>query len=466
MKIKFAITCLALSISLAANAAWAVEPNVAPSAAEAQAEPVEREAAAQAPEIAETEVREEAATNTPVTQEDLQGVRTEIETLREQWQRTYERKTANTTRPLLFSGIVQTRFTATEDKRASTGPGGFDIAAIILNFAGNLRRDYQEGKNVNYLFSLISPSGLNDFTVKPLDANISYSILPSLLSDQPYLYVIVGQQKKPFGLEALATEDKKPTIRSAQTTASLGLDPRDIGVTFKGDLFPSVDSGFNYRVPLIEYSAAVFNGTGPNVFDNNRDKDFAARVIVNAAVEYNSPWRGLSLGGSYYNGRKRLSSTTAATATPPSTTFTLDGTKDRWGVDLSYVNTPVGFTLEHIRGTDAALSGTPAAPVRTTIKSAGTTFTLFYNFGEQFLKGYKAVDRYDDWYPLTYQPFFRFDSWDPNTDTSGDRIDIYTAGFNWFFAETTKLQLNYNFKKEQTNSRNNNEFLAQFQFGF
>ncbi len=396
----------------------------------------------------------------PATLEDIEGVRTEIETLREQWTRTYDNKTAKTTRPLQFSGIVQTRFTASEDKSVTNGYGGFDISAIILNLAGVLRRDYNEGKNISYLFSLVSPSGAKDFTVKPLDAYISYSILPSLLLDESYLTVSLGQQKKPFGLEAQATEDKKPTIKSAQSATLLSLDPRDIGIVLKGDLFPHVDSGFAYRVPLIEYSLGLINGSGPNSSDNNSDKDYVGRVVLNAAVDYNSLLRGLSLGANYYLGRKQLSLTTGTT------TIADTGTQNRWGVDLAYVNTPVGFTLEYIRGEDEALSGTTASPVKGTVKSEGLTFTLFYNFGEQFVKNYKAQDRYDDWYPLTYQPFFRYDRFDPNTHKGGDRTDIYTIGFNWFFAETTKLQLNYNIKKEQTNERNNNEFLAQFQFGF
>lgn len=398
--------------------------------------------------------------NQPATQEDIEGVRTEIETLREQWTRTYDNKTAKTTRPLQFSGIAQTRFTASEDKSATNGYGGFDISALILNFAGVLRRDDDEGKNISYLFSLVTPSGARDFTVRPLDAYISYSILPSNLRDQPYLTVSLGQQKKPFGLEALATEDKKPTIKSAQSASLLSLDPRDIGIVLKGDLFPNVDSGFGYRVPLIEYSLGVINGSGPNKWEDNQDKDFVGRVVLNAAVDYNSLLRGLSLGSNYYLGRKQVSLTTGTT------TISDTGAQNRWGVDLAYVNTPVGFTLEYIRGEDAALSGTTASPVKDTIKSEGVTFTLFYNFGEQFIRSYKAQDRYDDWYPLTYQPFFRYDRFDPNTHKSGDRTEIYTAGFNWFFAETTKLQLNYNFKAEETNKKNNNEFLAQFQFGF
>lgn len=396
-----------------------------------------------------------------VTQTDLQGVRAELETLREQWTRTLDKNTAQTSRPLTVGGIAQVRYTASENKKVNNS---FDIAALILNFRGNLRKDYEEGRNVDYLFSFISPSGANangsaDYTVRPLDAYISYYVLPSLDFEKPLLSVTLGQQKKPFGLEALASEEKKPTIKSAQSAGSLGLDPRDIGLVVKGDLFPFYDAGFRYRVPLVEYSLGLLNGSGPNGTDDNGHKDFSARVVINAPVDYNSIFRGLSLGGSYYGGRKNVA---------PGTAVTRQGAKTRYGVDLAYVNTPVGFTAEYVRGEDGALlSGTtPDNAVFGLIKSEGYTITVFYNFGQQFLRGFKSQDRYDDWYPLTFQPFVRFDRFDPDLDKSGNRTDITTLGFNWFFAETTKLQLNYNIKKQQGLTVANNEFLAQFQFGF
>jgi hypothetical protein len=396
-----------------------------------------------------------------VTQTDLQGVRAELETLREQWTRTLDKNTAQTSRPLTVGGIAQVRYTASENKKVNNS---FDIAALILNFRGNLRKDYEEGRNVDYLFSFVSPSGANangsaDFTVRPLDAYISYFLLPSLDFEKPLLSITLGQQKKPFGLEALATEEKKPTIKSAQSATTLGLDPRDIGLVVKGDLFPYYDAGFRYRVPLVEYSVGLLNGSGPNATDDNGHKDVSGRVVLNAPVDYNSIFRGLSLGGSAYLGRQNVGVGTAVAQ---------QGAKNRYGVDLAYVNTPVGFTAEYVRGEDGKLlSGTSVDnAVFGKIQSEGFTFTVFYNFGEQFLRGFKAQDRYDDWYPLTFQPFVRFDRWDPNLKAGGDRIDITTLGFNWFFAETTKLQLNYNNKKQQGVNVANNEFLAQFQFGF
>ncbi|MDD5465151.1 MAG: porin [Candidatus Omnitrophica bacterium] len=401
-----------------------------------------------------------AAQKETVTQVDLQGVRTEVETLRDQWQRTLDKKTAQTTRSLTFGGTVATRYTQTRDE---TTKSGFSLSSLILSFKGNLRRDYELGRNLDYAFSLSSDT-TDNYRVKPLDAYLTYSPLPSLDLEKPRLTLALGQQKKPFGRDPQTTEEYKPTLRSAQFDTNLGLGTRDIGFIAKGDLFPIVDYGFNYRAPLFEYAVGVINGAGPNTTDNNNQKDFVGRIGINAPVEYNSIFRGLSAGISGWTGQKSLSLGSGATA------ITRRGHKNRWGYDLAYNRTPIGVTAEYAQGTDATLSGSVANPVLGAVKSDGYAATVFYNFGQQFVKGFKGQNRYDDWYPLTYQPFVRFDSWDPNTHLGNDRINVTTLGFNWFFAETTKLQFNYNIVKKQDKSGSNgsgyNEFLAQFQYGF
>ena len=61
----------------------------------------------------------------------------------------------------------------------------------------------------------------------------------------------------------------------------------------------------------------------------------------------------------------------------------------------------------------------------------------------------------------------RFDHYDPDKAVSGDDTSIVTYGFNVFFAETTKLQFNYNVRHERSNSDlHQNDFVAQFQYGF
>jgi hypothetical protein len=108
------------------------------------------------------------------------------------------------------------------------------------------------------------------------------------------------------------------------------------------------------------------------------------------------------------------------------------------------------------------------------------TATFFLSFGEQFEAGFKNQGKYDDWWPKTYQPFVRIDTFDSDIHKADTRTDTYTAGLNIFFAETTKFQLNYNrvitwaYKdnppqpdpRVQANQRFQNQVLAQFQFGF
>jgi len=101
------------------------------------------------------------------------------------------------------------------------------------------------------------------------------------------------------------------------------------------------------------------------------------------------------------------------------------------------------------------------------IKSRGQYVTAFYTWGEQWVASSRAQAKYDDYWPKSYQLFARYDIWDPNVATLRDKSKISTAGFNLFFAETTKFQLNLNYYQyENPTIRNNKELLAQFQFGF
>jgi hypothetical protein len=276
-------------------------------------------------------------------------------------------------------------------------------------------------------------------------------------------------------LEAQATEDKAPTIKTAQFVnkaslfangnglAGFDLTTRDQGLVFKGDLLPTVDYTTNYRVPLFDYALGVFNGGGANLSDNNNWKDLIGRLGINAPVEYSSIFRGLTLGGSLYSGRTTLGLNGA-----PGYNFT--GLKERYGVDLSYVNTPVGFTAEVAKGRDQKVVGTAIAPAFQNQWGLSQVYTVFYNWGEQFIKSYTQQDQVTDWWPTTYQPFIRYDSFDPDTkheiSALSQKLVVLTAGFNIFFAQTTKVQLNYNKLVEDQAQRPNDEYLVQFQYGF
>jgi len=499
MKVKSSLSWLVIVLALSVPAAYGAEAPTDSAAVvpvEAPAvDPVSEAPAADAGGLQERVVDEvspaEENREPNAKKSDIEAVHTEVETLRDQWQqslsRAYPYTVVQANRPLIISGVGQLRYDHTFNQIANT-PDSFTIPFFSLNFAGNLRKDYLEGKNVDYQLG-IQTTGTSAISIT--DAWLSYQIFNSLDSTGPRLSITAGQQKKYFGIEATATEAFLPTIKLAQFAANLGLSTRDLGLVLAGDVLPNVDFGYNYRVPLLQYWLGGINGNGANTSDNNNNKDIFGRIQINAPVNYDHPLRGLSLGVSGYNGwdtktatnTKTTTATFNTTATPavPTTLTTAtttasigqNGKKERYGADLAYVNTPVGFTLEYVHGRDeVATNGTVTNGVVKTpygfreVNEEAYTFTLFYNFGDQFVTAAKNQDRYDDFYPVTYQPFFRFDRWVPDTSHYGTHSDIYTAGFNWFFAQTTKLQLNYNYKAENGTSPRTNEFLAQFQFGF
>ena len=391
-----------------------------------------------------------------VSQAELDGVRAEIATLRDQLTQRLDKTIANSKRSLSISGSTQTRYSAS----TSPNKNGFLFNSAILSLKGYLKRDYEEGKSISYTLGLGSNTSYN---LQPTDAYLQYSIGQSLDIDKPYLNVNIGQQKKNFGLEATTTEDKQPAINLAQFASKLGLSARDIGIRFYGDLFPVVDLGYNYRIPLIEYSLGLYNGSGPNTADTNQDKDIEGRIVINAPAGYYSPYRGLALGGSFYRGKQDLYKGTTLITKGEG-----EAKKIRYGTDLSYVSAPFGFTAEYVIGKDEkALSGlTLANAVRATTESKGYTVTLFYEWGEQFYKNSRNQSRNDDWWPTTFQPFLRYDHWDPDTAVASNESNITTLGFNVFFAETTKFQLNYSISDDKLATLKQNTFAAQFQFGF
>ncbi|MEI6757569.1 MAG: hypothetical protein FDX18_10840 [Chlorobium sp.] len=406
----------------------------------------------------------------PVTRTDLEGVRTEVAVLSDLLTQRLDRNIANSNRALLIGGTVQNRFTATTHTNKPPYTNSFAFNSFILSLSGSLKKDYDEGRSFDYLVRLTASSP-SSYNLQATDAYLQYSILPSLSIDRPYLYVQFGQQKIPFGLEPLTTEDKRPTINQATFARTLNPAQQDIGIQLRGDLFPSVDLGYNYRIPFIEYNFGVFNGSGANTVDTNRSRQVAGRVAFNAPVDYNSDFRGLTLGTSLTTGNQDLyRGTTLITG------GTGKASRIRFGQDISYVSSPIGFTAEYALGRDQqAISGTDISnAIKATTKSKGYTLTLFYEWGEQFVKSFRNQSRNDDWWPKTYQPFVRYDHWDPNTSVGGDDLSVVTVGFNFFFAQTTKLQLNYNITRDKGNNlspaqgskTDRNDFVAQFQYGF
>lgn len=451
---------LALSLALASGTAAA-----APTTEELQKEIQALQQAIQALQKT-TPTPAAPADAEPVTKQDLLGVSADLENFKYQVQRDRDTATALSSRGLQISGTIQAR--AGVSSLATTSASGgvdrrktsFDVPVAVVGFTGSLFKDYELGRNLNYALRLgASPLGNGTQFVNLLDASLSYAVLPTIDPADNQLNITFGQQLLPFGLEVPATEDLKPVINNARFAGALGLAQRQIGVIARGELNPVIDYGYNYRQPELAYALGLINGNGPNTSDNNSPKDWIARLAYTLPADYNSWLRQATLGASGYFGK--------ANRSVGSGTLVEQGARRRVGLDFTYNHEPLGVTYEHVRGTDGTASGTAAAPVYATVKSRSDTLTLFYNFGEQFIKGYRAQGRFDDWWPQSYQPFVRFDRFDPNVNLTGDRIKVGTLGLNVFFAQTTKLQLNLNRISDPSRSaKAYDELLAQVQFGF
>jgi len=394
------------------------------------------------------------------TEYDVISLQQSLENFRWEWGRARDLHTALTRRSLQIGGVVQARAGWSEEEVTNDSlyerDSSFDIGAALLTFRGNLYRDYEEGRNLDYRLSFGASPQANAPSLDVLDANITYNLWPTLDKETGRLAVTAGQRLLPFGLEVSASEELKPVIRNAQFASEMGLSSRQIGVFVTGDLDPFVDHGFNYRAPRIAFDFGLVNGAGANNSDDNGKKDLVGRVQWIVPVEdYNSLLREIKVGVSGYYGHRNLD---PGSGQEPIGT----GKKNRFGLDVSYNHNPIGLTVEYVRGSDEQLS----EGVETDRDSESTVATLFWNEGEQFVGSYRGQARYDDWWPNTYQPFFRWDRFDPDTDESGDHRTVYTLGFNLFFAQTTKFQINLNRIEDKSTNSENHELLTQLQFGF
>jgi hypothetical protein len=430
------------------------------------------------------------------TQADVLGAIGQIVNVDNFYSRALQFTTAQTNRPLTLSATIQTRYTYIQDQ-PSPNFNTFSIPLASLSFSGLLYKDFQESKNLQYALGLSSASGA---APTPTDAYLLYNVLSTADIANPSLTVAVGQQKKPFGLEPQSTDEQQPSINSSlYLTASTpynfsDLSGRDIGVVVRADGLASVDYGYNFRQPVISAAAAVFNGAGANAVDNNKSKEFTFRVQLAPPVDYYNPLRGLAVGASYDRNDRFLTiaggavtpaktfwiyKTNAAGAKTDSTKYTVaatnanpdtlrGATRARYGLDLSYIRTPVNFTAEAVYATTDSAVWEAANKVFANVqrRSYAGSAAIFLNFGEQYLKQTRNESRLDDWWPFTWQPFFRIDGIDPNIDQTGDWQLAVTPGVNIFFARTTKFQLDYSWRKTENQPAKNAQYLAQFQYGF
>lgn len=411
------------------------------------------QAAAPAPS-AEGESAEAIAARTSATKADVQGLRADMENYKYDQSRLQERNIPSVTRNTKIGGSVTARYDYQSEALTPTNSGGitspnhhgFAPLGFALNFSGNLYRDYAEGRDLTYRLALSGSNSAGSTTTSLTDAYLRYSFQPATGNvEDPLGTVTLGQQTVAFGLDAQATDPEvKAVINNAGFVSGLSLGTRQTGLVLAGDFAPYVDFSNNYRAPLLSYSLGLFNGNGANRGDNNNAKDIAGRLVYTLPVDYSSWLRQLQVGTSYYRGVTSLAPTGG-------TTQTKSGTNNRYGLDINWTHLPYTVTYEIAEGKQDLISATKINPDGIQ-RGRGQYLNIGYTWGEQFLKSATGVAKYDDFWPKSYQAFVRFDEFDPNRSglSLNDKVLATTLGLNIFFAETTKLQINYTSTRNQT----------------
>lgn len=339
--------------------------------------------------------------NKSITREQADSVRAEAAVKQKDLDGNKKSFFAATSRLIQLSGFTQVRYQFLQQ------PGkidGFDVRRARLDIRGK----------ANPFFSYRLQG---DFagTPKLIDAYAEIKIAY-------YLNFTIGQAKIPFSFESLATADKMESINRSQVVEALvgwntdvigNQNGRDIGVQAGGS-FGKYANRF-----LFDYKIGVFNGSGINVADKNRNKDIVGRLIAH-------PVKGLDFGGSFYSGVGNFGTPTAT-----------NQDRNRYGVELNYEYKRFFVRGEFIEGKDGAINRN----------------------GWYAQTGYFLI-------PAKLQLILKYDIYDPNTAISKNTTTAYLIGGTYQFNNWSKIQAGFTLNKEEGPEINNNFGVIQYQISF
>lgn len=305
-----------------------------------------------------------------------------------------------------------------DNPRSGAEPGSFSIRAITPIVYG----DIFEYARYYFLADFSEPDVLID----------GYGALKVI----PYTEIKFGQFLVPFGLETNQSTSKILCIdRSLISTRVAPAPPaRDIGAMVEVGYY-SENSPFYFR-----FGVAVVNGTGVNTRDDNNSKDLAARVSANP---FPFGFFGcLTAEGYFYYGKVNVEGDERNV-----------GDRVLYGVAVALDKPWFSVQSEYMKGS------TDTEPV------PGFPYTLDTD-------GFYVQGSYKQRTPLrwlhTIEPLARYEIYNPDQHTPGDRQAVITGGVNIHFAEPhhCKLMVNYSWWDEEGTELNNDLIAAQFSVRF
>ena len=306
---------------------------------------------------------------------------------------------------------------------------GFYFNRARLGVVGNVPYDFSY-----YVMAEFSPTKGGPYL---LDAFITYKRL------DPWINVTMGQFKSPFGLELLTPCQSLNTVNRSRVVSELASPFRDLGIMIWGGTGEKELFGFTNK-NVFAWKFAYTNGTGLNLMDNNTGKDYTARFIF-------SPTSWISVGGSYRYGTLKPSDPTMD-----------DDVRKRYGFDISVEQKNILIQAEYINGNDQG----------STLVGGGCGETPTLVIGDFVKNGFFVQALYTT--PWNIQPVLKFESYDPDVDIDFNKQQDWTFGFNYFFNEWTRLQVNYVYRAEESSDTvladwhevENDFFVVQLQVKF
>ena len=212
-----------------------------------------------------------------------------------------------------------------------------------------------------------------------------------------YAQFRVGQFKYPFGIEAypglIVWKFIIPSYATLGITKKLGTEGgmfRDIGAQVEGIVSASKDISFFYK-------AMVMNGNGPNLIDNNNEKDYVGNLGVN--LPYN-----ITVAGSYFTGKAYDANA--------------DGINESaFSGNISLKNKRFTFQAEYLSATNEFINKS--------VKPNG-----YYVYGT-----YKILDE--------LEAGVRYDAYDKDSEVENNSISRITLQSGYYFSKLNRIMLNY-----------------------
>ena len=296
--------------------------------------------------------------------------------------------------------------------------------------------------NIPYDFSYYVMAEFSSFMNGPylLDAFVTYNRF------KPWFRVSMGQFKKPFGLELTTGCQDLYTINRSKVVNELTSPDRDMGMMVSGTTDSLKLFGLG-KTNILSYALSFTNGTGKNMWDADRSKDFIGRLIF-------APFDYISIGGSYQFGKQKN----------PDVTVTTMDERMRYGFDLTLRKYNFILQTEYLFGQDKGSK----------LVGGGCGATPELVIGNFKSNGYYAQLMYNTKWKL--MPLVKYETYDPDMnkadfDHTGYRQSAFTFGLNYYANDWTRLQFNYIYNIESSSSTDimnyneipNDMFLFQIQ---